>query len=426
MIRIVMLKRFLSSLHFVRNDTTKYIMNHRSDFPLLNKQINGEPIVYFDNAATTQKPQVVIDALSDFYVKSNANVHRGINPLAEEATKLYEDARSTVANFINADRKEIIFTRGTTESINLVARAWGEEFLKSGDIVVLSQAEHHANYVPWLQLKEKIGIKLSVIPLLASGDLDLEAAKKLIAEPNVKLLALSHASNVLGIINPVKELFAEARSRGIVTLLDAAQTIGHVSIDIQDLNCDFLAASAHKMYGPTGVGILFGRAELLEVMPAFLGGGGMISAVYADHFTAGPIPDKFEAGTPPIADAIGMAVACDYIKQIGWEEIIKLENNLVVYAQAEIAKRAYIKLLDGADNKLPVFAFAIDGIHAHDLADLLGQDGLIVRAGHHCAQPLHDNLGVVASLRMSLSFYNTTAEIDRFMTALDKIYKSFN
>jgi cysteine desulfurase/selenocysteine lyase len=401
-------------------------MNHRSDFPLLNKHINDLPLVYFDNAATTQKPQVVIDVMTDFYQNSNANVHRGINPLAEEATKLYEDARATIANFIDAQAQEIIFTRGTTESINLVARAWGEEFLKAGDIVVLSQAEHHANYVPWLQLKDKLGIKLSVIPLLASGELDLEKAKKLITEPNVKLLALTHASNVLGLINPISDLFADAQERGIITLLDAAQTIGHLPLNVQELHCDFLVVSSHKMYGPTGVGILFGRAELLEKMPAFLGGGNMISAVYADHFTPNQIPAKFEAGTPPIAEAIGMARACDYLNQIGWSEIAKLENDLTAYMQAEIAKRAYIKLLGTGQDRLPVFSFFIDGIHAHDLADLLGQDGIITRAGHHCAQPLHDSLGVFASLRLSLSFYNTSDEIDRVMTALDKIYQSFN
>jgi cysteine desulfurase/selenocysteine lyase len=401
-------------------------MSHRSDFPILNKTINGETIVYFDNAATTQKPQIVIDAVSNFYTNSNANVHRGINPLAEEATKLYEDARATVAQFIGAGSKEIIFTRGTTESINLVARAWGEASLQAGDIVVLSQAEHHANYVPWLQLKEKLGIKLAVIPVLASGELDLQAAKKLLAEPRVKLLTLSQASNVLGIINPIKELFAEARDLGIVTLLDAAQTVGHLPIDVLDLHCDFLAASAHKLYGPTGVGILFGRAELLAKMPPFLGGGGMIASVATDSFVAGPVPEKFEAGTPPIAEAIGMAAACDYIKQVSWTEIIKQEETLTEYATQKLVERPYIKLLGTALKRLPVFSLVINDLHAHDLADLLGQAGFITRAGHHCAQPLHDSLGVVASLRLSLSFYNTTEELDRFFSALDQVYQSFN
>ena len=302
-------------------------MIKRSDFPILQKKIKGHQMLYFDNAATTQKPEAVIKAMNNFYLHSNSNVHRSLNPLAEEATKLYEDARGVVANFISASREEIIFTRGTTEGINLIARTWGESNLKKGDIVVLCITEHHSNIVPWLQLKEKLGIKLAYLPLKINGDLDLVSAKKILSRPRVKLLTLTQASNVLGILNPIKTLITLAHSKNIITIIDAAQSIAHVPVNVHSLNCDFLVFSSHKIYGPTGIGVLYGRKSLLEKMPPFLGGGDMIRSVYQDHFINNDLPYKFEAGTPAIAEAIGLAVAINYLKKLGWKILINRRIN---------------------------------------------------------------------------------------------------
>ena len=400
-------------------------MIKRSDFPILARQINGHKLVYFDNAATSQKPQAVINAISDFYSTYNSNVHRGINPLAEEATKAYENSRDVAAEFIGADREEVIFTRGATEGINLVARTWGEANLRSGDIVVLSLAEHHANIVPWLQLKDKLNIKLLYIPLQSDGALDRKAARKILAEPRVRLLAISQASNVLGIVNPVKELIALARGRKIVTLVDAAQSIVHVPVNIKDLNCDFLVFSGHKILGPTGVGVLYGRRKILQAMPPYLGGGDMISSVYSDHFMANVLPYKFEAGTPNIAGVIGLAAALRYLNKLGWPAIARQEKILTAYFLQELKSLPFVRLLGTAKPKLPVFSLAIDHIHPHDAADILGQEGIILRAGHHCAQPLHDFCSVPATLRASLSFYNTTAEISVFIKKLKILYRAF-
>jgi len=382
-------------------------------------------MVYFDNAATAQKPLAVIQATDEYYRQHNANVHRGLNPLAEEATRMYEAARDDIAAFINADCEEVIFTKGATEGINLVARAWGEANLKRGDIVVLSIAEHHANIVPWLQLKSKLGIKLSYIPVKADGALDMAAAKKLIARPRVKLLAVTQASNVLGVLNPVKKLITWARAKKITTLIDAAQSITHVKVDAQALGCDFLVFSGHKIWGPTGIGVLYGRREILESMPPFLGGGDMIGAVYTDHFTTNELPYKFEAGTPNIAGVIGLAAAVRYIKQVGWRNIVSQEKKLTAYFLKKIVSLKFVKILGSARPKLPVFSLVVDGVHPHDAADLLGQEGIILRAGHHCAQPVHDRFGLSASLRASLSFYNTTAEIDFFIKKLKELHQAF-
>jgi cysteine desulfurase/selenocysteine lyase len=400
-------------------------MIKRSDFPILKRKINGHDLVYFDNAATSQKPQSVIKAESDFYSYSNANVHRGLNPLAEEATKQYEASRQVVADFIGSKREEIIFTRGATEGINLVARTWGEANLRVGDIVVLSLAEHHANIVPWLQLKDKLGIKLLYIPLKNSGELDLVAAGKLLARPRVKLLAITQASNVLGLINPVKRLVALAHHYGVTTLVDAAQSIAHLPVKVKNLDCDFLVFSGHKILGPTGTGVLYGRREILETMPPFLGGGDMISSVYTDHFMPNALPYKFEAGTPNIVGVIGLAAAIQYINKLGWVEITKQEKKLTAYFLAQIKPLSFVKILGQGPAKLPVFSLAIKGIHPHDAADILGQEGIVLRAGHHCAQPLHDAYGLSATLRASLSFYNTTAEISVFIKKLKILFKAF-
>lgn len=396
-------------------------MINRCDFPMLQK----EHLIYFDNAATSLKPEAVISAVTDYYTNYGTSVHRGLSPLAESATNLYEDARLEVADFIKASASEIIFTSGATMSINLVARTWGEANLKKDDVVVLSVAEHHANIVPWLQLKEKIGIKIKYIPLLDNGEINLEAAKKILTSDAVKLLAITQASNVLGIINPIKELMALAKDKKIITLVDATLSAAHLPINVSDLDCDFLVFSAHKILGPTGVGVLYGRLSLLKNMPPFLGGGSMISSVTQDNFTTAELPNKFEAGTPNIAGVIGLGAACCYLKNLGWDNIQTQEKLLTNYFLEAIKDLDFIKVLGTATNKLPVFSLALIGFHPHDAADLLGQEGIILRAGHHCAEPLHDYLKEPATLRASLSFYNTTAEIDIFIKALQELANNF-
>ena len=396
-------------------------MINRHDFPLLQK----DNLVYFDSAATSLKPEVVISATTDYYTNYGTSVHRGLSPLAASTTDLYEGVRKKVADFINAKETEIIFTSGATLSINLVARTWGEANLKKDDVVVLSLAEHHANIVPWLQLKESIGIKIEYIPLLDNGELDLIAAKKILTSESVKLLAITHASNVLGIINPIKELITEAKNKNIVTLVDATLSAAHQAVDVSDLACDFLVFSAHKILGPTGVGVLFGRSGILENMPPFLGGGSIISSVTYDNFTPAGLPYKFEAGTPNIAGVIGFGAAISYLQKIGWSDIQAQEKLLTNYFLEAISKLDFVTVLGTSDNKLPVFSLVLHGVHPHDAADLLGQEGIILRAGHHCAQPLHDYFKVPATLRVSLSFYNTTSEIDIFITALQALVVNF-
>lgn len=400
-------------------------MIKRADFPILNKKIKGQPLVYFDNASTAQKSLPVIKAVSDFYKNGNANVHRALNPLANEATKKYEAARNSIANFIGAKPEEIIFTSGATAGINLVARSWGEANLKPGDIVILSIAEHHANIVPWLQLREKIGIKLEYIPLKADGAWDLSVAQKLLNKRRVKLLAVSQVSNVLGIINPAAQLIKLARQKGIITLIDAAQSIAHLKINVKQLGCDFLVFSGHKLGGPTGIGVLYGRQELLLTMPPFMGGGDMISFVKRDSFETSELPYKFEAGTPNISGAIGLGAALKYLEYVGYDAIYKQEQQLVAYFLKKIKKLTAVKILGTAKLKLPIFAMSIKDVHPHDAADILGQAGIILRAGHHCTQPLHDYLGAPATLRASLSFYNTKKEIDYFISRLAELIKAF-
>jgi cysteine desulfurase/selenocysteine lyase len=396
-------------------------MINPQDFPILQK----DNLIYFDNAATSLKPEAVISAVTNYYSNYGTSVHRGLSPLAESTTDLYEGARKIVANFIKAKSTEIIFTSGATMSINLVARTWGEANLKKDDVVVLSIAEHHANIVPWLQLKEKIGIKLLYLPLLDSGELDLVKSIEIINSNPVKLLAITQASNVLGIINPVKQLIVEAKKKNIITLIDATLSAAHLPIDVSDLACDFLVFSAHKILGPTGVGVLYGRLELLNNMPPFLGGGSMISSVTQNNFSSAELPYKFEAGTPNIAGVIGLGAACRYIQNLGWAAIYNQEKLLTNYFLSAISKLDFVTVYGKSEYKLPVFSLTLNGIHPHDAADLLGQEGIILRAGHHCAEPLHDYLGVAATLRVSLSFYNTTSEIDTFIIKLKDLVSSF-
>ncbi|MCF7860541.1 SufS family cysteine desulfurase [Patescibacteria group bacterium] len=397
------------------------MINYRENFPLLKRICADHPLQYFDNAATSPKPQVVIDAVNDYYNLHNANVHRGPNFLAEEATTLYEDARLSVSEFIGAKREEIIFTAGTTASINLVARSWGEANLKKGDVVALSRAEHHANIVPWLQLKEKIGIVLEYIEINADGTFNAESLNKIFAQSKLRLLAITLASNVLGQYYDLNPIIKRAQSLGVICLVDAAQGITHRPLNVKELDPDFLVFSGHKLFAPAGVGILYGRRELLEAMPPFLGSGGMIAEVLEQSYTPAELPDKFEAGTPNIEGAIGLGVAIKFIKKIGWTEIVSREKVLSDYFLEKIKDLDFVKILGGEEGRLPLFSLVLKDLHPHDVADLLGERGIIVRAGHHCAQPLHDYFQVAATLRASLSFYNSLEEIDYFINSLKEI-----
>lgn len=402
--------------------------NIRKQFPILKRKINGKPLIYFDNGATTQKPLSVINAISDFYKKSNANVHRSMNPLAEEATQAYEGARKKVSKFLNAQHaSEIIFVRNTTEAMNLVAKSWGQKHLKKGDIVLTTVFEHHSNIVPWLQLKQSKGIKIEYIGITSKGTLDMKDAKKKLQNKKVKMLAFAHASNTLGVVHPAEKLVAMAKKSGVMTCIDAAQTAGHMKLDVRKLGCDFLALSGHKMYGPTGIGVLYGKSELLEDMPAWMGGGEMIHEVFPDTFTVAEIPHKFEAGTPNIAGAVGLGAAVDFISSIGWKKIKSEELKMTKYLYTQLSKLKFVKVYGKGDVKhhLPTVAFTMRGVHAHDVAELLGQEGIAVRAGHHCTQPLHDYLKVAATTRASLTLYNTKEEVNSFVKVLEKIYKKF-
>lgn len=396
-------------------------MIKRSDFPILE----NKKIIYFDNASTSLKPQAVIESEADYYSNYGVNVHRGLSPLAEETTSLFEASRKKVADFINAGKEEIIFTSGATMSINLVARTWGEYNLKKGDKVILSIAEHHANIVPWLQLKEKIGIEISYIPLSEDGSLDIKAAYELLSRKSTKVLSVAHVSNVLGTVFPVKELIAFARKKGVVTIIDASASVSHFPLDVKSLGCDFLVFSAHKIFGPTGVGILYARSQVLDRMPAFLGGGSMIDSVSKGSFKATQGVAKLEAGTPNVGGVIATGAAIDFIKKITWQDIIRKEIELSCYFLKKIEKLRFVEVLGNQKERVPIFSLKLRGLHPHDAADLLGQKGIIVRAGHHCAQPLHDYLRVNSSLRISLSFYNTKKEIDFLVKSLEQIHKDF-
>ncbi len=400
----------------------------RSQFPILQEEINGQSLVYFDNGATTQKPKAVVEAVSDFYLTSNSNVHRSMNCLAESATEKYEAAREKIRKFINAASvQEIVFTRNATESLNLVARTWGEINLQEGDVIVLSIAEHHSNIVPWLQLAEKKKIKLEFIDL-KDGQLNLPLANKLLDNPQVKLLTIQTISNTLGIKHDLTNLLAKAKDRGIKVLLDASQSSGHEPLDVQKLDCDWLAFSSHKTFGPTGLGVLYGRKEILAAMPAFLGGGDMIDEVFTDKFTTNELPYKFEAGTPHIAGVVGLGAAVDFIQQLGWEKIQAQEKKLTEYLLTAMGKLDFVEIYGHREinHHIPTVAFNINGIHGHDVGDLLGQAGIAVRAGQHCTQPLHDYLEIPGTVRASLSFYNTTAEIDKLIAVLKEINNKFH
>lgn len=402
--------------------------NIRADFPILAQQVNGKPLVYLDNAATSQKPQCVIDALSGYYLRDNANVHRGIHALSMRATFAYEAARDRSARFFNAaEPGEIVFTAGTTDSINLVANAWGDENLKPGDIILLTEMEHHSNLVPWQLLARRTGAKLRYLPVVAgdTGLLDLAQLDKVLT-PEVKIFAFTHVSNTLGVINPAADLCAAARKVGAISVVDAAQSAGHMPLDVRAMGCDFLAVSGHKMCGPTGVGLLYGRKALLDAMPPYRGGGSMISNVEYFESKWAPAPQKFEAGTPNIADVIALARAMDYLDDLGREAIAQHDEHLAALAYRRLlAEVPGIRVLGPAHHRSGVVSFDLKGVHAHDVVTLADQEGVALRGGHHCNQPLMRKLGLSSTSRASFYLYNTEEEIDRLVAALKKIQGFF-
>lgn len=393
----------------------------RAQFPVLHQLVNGKPLVYFDNAATNQKPKRVIDALAHYYEHDNANIHRGIHTLAERATKAYEATRLAMQAFINAKHtEEIIFTRGVTESINLVAASYGKAFLNEGDEVIISGLEHHSNIVPWQLICEERKAVIKVIPVTDAGELDMDAYRKVLSS-KTKVVAVNHASNSLGTINPVKEIIKLAHQSGAVVLIDGAQASAHLHIDVQELDCDFYCISSHKMYGPTGTGILYGKKALLEKMPPYMGGGEMIKDVTFAKTTYNDLPYKFEAGTPNIADVIALSEAVAFINELGKDTIAAYEQELLVYASEKLAGIKGVRLIGTAKEKVSVQSFVIDGIHHFDIGQMLDARGIAVRTGHHCTQPLMDRFGVEGTVRASFSIYNTKAEIDQLAEGVERI-----
>ena len=393
----------------------------REQFPVLKEEVNGKPIIYFDNAATTQKPLMVLNALDNYYYHQNANIHRGIHALAERATNAFEETRTRAQQFINAaEREEVVFTKGTTESINLVAATYGRKFIQEGDEVIIATMEHHSNIVPWQMLCEEKGAILKVIPVNEKGEIIFEEYEKLLSR-RTKIVAVVYASNSLGTINPVKEIIKKAHEVGAVTLLDGAQATAHLDIDVQDLDVDFYALSAHKMYGPTGVGVLYGKRALLESMPPYQGGGEMIKDVSFTKTTYNDIPYKFEAGTPNIADVVGFKYAMDFVDGIGKDEIRAHENEVLKYATEEMKKIEGLRVIGEAADKVSVLSFDIEGVHSFDIGQMLDARGVAVRTGHHCTQPLMERYGIEGTSRASFAVYNTKAEVDVMVDGLKRI-----
>ncbi|MGI8892780.1 MAG: aminotransferase class V-fold PLP-dependent enzyme [Bacteroidia bacterium] len=395
----------------------------RQDFPLLSRQVYNKNLIYLDNAATSQKPQQVIDTIIDYYTLRNSNIHRGVHALAAEATEAYENSREKVREFINAKHShEIIFTRGTTESINLVAYSWGRKNIKEGDEIIISEMEHHSNIVPWQMLCEDKKAKLKFIPFTDDGELILEELDNLITS-KTKLISVVHVSNTLGTINPVKEIIARAHAAGVPVLVDGAQAAPHFAIDVQDLDCDFYTISGHKMFGPTGSGILYGKENFLNDMPPFQGGGEMIKSVTMEGSTYNELPFKFEAGTPNIEGGIGIGTAIDYLKEIGRDDLIKYEHELLNYATAQLKEIKDLRIIGEAKNKVPVISFLVGKIHPYDLGTLLDKMGIAIRTGHHCTQPIMDRFKIPGTCRASFAFYNTKEEVDILVEAIEKAKK---
>jgi cysteine desulfurase / selenocysteine lyase len=397
----------------------------REEFPALKQLVHGKPLVYLDNAATTQKPQLVIDAITHFYQEDCSNIHRGVHLLSERATKAYEDARLAVQQFINAaDPAEVIFVRGTTEAINLVAHSYGRTHVQAGDAVLISAMEHHSNIVPWQILCEERGARLRVVPMNGRGELLLDEYEKLLT-PRTKLVAVSHVSNALGTVNPVRQIIAMAHEHGTPVLVDGAQAVPHLQVDVQELDCDFYAFSGHKMYGPTGVGVLYGKKRLLEAMPPYQGGGDMISSVTFEKTTYNRLPFKFEAGTPNIAGVIGLGAAIEYLERTAVDRVAAHENHLLTYATERISSLPGVRLIGTAQEKAAVLSFVLEGVHPHDIGTVLDHEGIAVRTGHHCAQPVMQFFGVPATARASFALYSTEEEVDALMRGICKVQEIF-
>ncbi len=397
----------------------------RADFPVLDQKVNGKPLVYLDNAATTQKPRQVIDTINEYYRRYNSNIHRGVHSLSEKATAAYEAARETIRDFINAPAtQEIIFVRGATEGINLVAQSYGMTNLKTGDEIIISEMEHHSNIVPWQLLCERTGAVLRVIPINDDGELKLEAYQSLLG-PKTKLVSIVHISNALGTINPVKQIVDLAHEHDALVLVDGAQATAHTGIDVQALDCDFYVFSGHKMFGPTGIGVLYGKTDLLNAMPPYQSGGDMIKMVTLEKTLFNELPYKFEAGTPHIAGVIGMGAAINYIKSIGLDNIAAYEHDLLDYASAAVSDIKGLKLVGTAKKKTSILSFTLGNIHAHDIGTILDHEGVAVRAGHHCAMPVMERFGIPATARASFALYNTREEVDTLVKALKKCKEIF-
>ena len=398
----------------------------REDFPILKEMVNGKPLVYLDNAATTQKPQAVIDALVNYYMTENSNVHRGVHTLSQLATDAYEGAREKVQKFINAEHdKEIIFVRGTTEGINLVAQTYGRANIGAGDEIIVTAMEHHSNIVPWQILCEEKGAHLRVIPISDEGELLMDEFENMLS-PLTRFVSVVHQSNALGTINPVEQIVELCHARGIPVLLDGAQAVAHVPIDVQRIGCDFYAFSGHKLYGPTGVGVLYGRAELLEAMPPYQGGGEMIRSVTFEKTLYNVIPNKYEAGTQNIAGSVGLGAAIDYVSSVGMDSIAAYEKELLDYGTERLSEIEIVRLIGTARRKGSILSFVMENAHPHDVGTILDAEGIAVRTGHHCAQPLMDRYGVSATVRASLAFYNTKEEIDTLVKGIDRVIEVFS
>ncbi len=397
------------------------VIGCRHHFPLLRQRVNGKALVYFDNAATSQKPQVVIDAIMRYYQEENSNVHRGVHTLSEKATEAYEGVRAKVQEFIHAaSPREIIFVRGTTEAINLVAASYGRKAVGKGDEVLISAMEHHSNIVPWQILCQERGAQLRVIPMNDAGELMLPDYERLLGA-RTRIVALTHVSNSLGTINPVREMIAMAHRRGIPVLLDGAQAVPHMEVNLRDLDCDFYAFSAHKMFGPTGIGILYGKEALLDEMPPYQSGGDMIKSVTFEKTVYNDLPHKFEAGTPSIAGAVGLGAAIDYLRQIGIDGVAAFEHELLAYATERVSEIPRLRIIGTARDKASVLSFVIEGIHPHDIGTILDDEGIAIRTGHHCAQPVMQRFGIPATARASFAFYNTKEEVEVLVKALHKV-----
>ncbi|HEY0841939.1 cysteine desulfurase [Methylotenera sp.] len=398
---------------------THLLVQHwRKDFPILHTSLYGKPLVYFDNAATTQKPSIVIEAENHYYRHINANVHRGIHTLSQQATEAFEATRNKIRQFINARYEhEIIFVRGTTEAINLVAQSFGRSRFKAGDEIIISAMEHHSNIVPWQILCQQTGAALRIVPVSDDGELDINAYQALL-KPKTKLVAITHVSNTLGSINPVKTIIKHAHELHVPVLLDGAQAIAHIPADVQDLDCDFYAFSSHKLYGPTGIGVLYGKAELLDEMPPYQGGGDMISSVSFEGTTYNKLPYKFEAGTPNIAGAVGLGAAVDYLTAIGLDAIVKHEQSLLSYATELIANIPELRIIGNATQKTGIISWVMAGVHPHDIGTFLDRQAIAVRTGHHCTMPLMERFGVPATVRASFALYNTKNEVDKLVSAI--------